>query len=262
MSGGIFAEWIGRTTQSVDVAAEAALGRLAATIGEGDSPGSLPPLAHWIFHLPDDPQSALGADGHPRKGGFLPPIEQPRRMWAGGRVEWREPIAVGATMRKVTTIASIEEKIGAAGPMILVTLRHAISVDDREAILEEQDLVYLPITPPAPPRPVDRPPPEAEQAMVADERLLFRFSALTFNAHRIHYDLPFTREVELYPGLVVQGPLQAMLLARYAATPPRRFSYRGRSPLYANEPFFVRRAGPDLWIAKQDGTVTMTATVE
>ncbi|CAM3211839.1 N-terminal of MaoC-like dehydratase domain-containing protein [Sphingomonas antarctica] len=236
--------------------------RLAATIGEWSVPGELPPLAHWIFHVPQEPQSALGPDGHPRKGGFLPPIEQPRRMWAGGRVEWLASIPVGATMHKTTTIASIEEKRAASGSMTLLTLRHVIAVDGRQAIVEEQDIVYLPIAAPAATRPVARPVPASERAMVVDERLLFRFSALTFNAHRIHYDLPFAREVELYPALVVHGPLQAMLLARDAAMPLGRFAYRGRSPLYANERFFVRCAADELWIAKEDGTVTMTATAE
>jgi len=260
------ADWIGRSTESVDVVAEAPLRRLAATLGDTvDAPlRELPPLAHWLFHLPEARQSDLGPDGHPAKGGFMPPIAQPRRMWAGGRIEFLEPIPIGADMRRRTTIVDIVEKAASSGPMLLVTLRHVISVDGREAIVEEQDLVYLPITAPAPPRPVERPVPDSQRQMQADETLLFRFSALTFNAHRIHYDLPYARDVELYPGLVVHGPLQAMLLIRHAigdGIRPARFTFRGRSPLYAGRGFTIARAGEDLWIATDEGVVTMTATV-
>ncbi|MEI9927031.1 MAG: acyl-CoA dehydrogenase [Sphingomonas sp.] len=264
---GAFADWVGRSVESTDVAAAAPLRRLAATLdheGRHWPRGVLPPLAHWLFHLPEAPQSALGADGHPAKGGFLPPISHPRRMWAGGRLRFLAPIPIGATMAKRTTILDIAEKTGAAGGMVFVTLRHVVAVDGADAIHEEQDLVYLPIAAPAPPRPVEHPRPESERRLSADATLLFRFSALTFNTHRIHYDIDYARDVELYPGLVVHGPLQAMLLVDHAMRDgivPSSFSFRGRAPLYAGRGFAVARAGDELWVRDEAGVTTMTASM-
>ena len=260
-----FAEWIGRSMEVADTVTEGPIRRLAATLDHdaGHWPdGAVPPLGHWLFGLPDAPQSALGPDGHPRRGGFFPPIDQPRRMWAGGRVEFRSPIAIGAAFRRKTTIQSIEEK--KSGAMTLLTLLHEVFADDVLAIREEQDLVYLPITAPATPRLVDHPAPETSRRMSSDATLLFRYSALTFNAHRIHYDPDYSREVELYPGLVLHGPLQATLLIDHAlrdGLTPTQFDYRARSPLYAGEPFTVARADGELWVEKDDGTVTMTASI-
>ena len=258
-----FAHWIGRTVQSTDLVTTAPVARLAATLDHdgGHWPaGGLPPLGHWLFHLPDAAQSELGSDGHPRKGGFLPPIAQARRMWAGGRLTFAAPIPIGAALVRRSTIHAIEPK----GAMTFVTVHHDLLIDNIVAVSEEQDIVYLPITAPAPPRPVERPAPEHERRMVADETMLFRFSALTFNAHRIHYDLSYARDVELYPGLVVHGPLQAMLLldeAQRMGERPSRFAFRGRAPLYARRSFTIARAGADWWIRDESGTVTMTATI-
>lgn len=258
-----FGDWIGRLIEAVDLVTAAPVARLAATLDHDGAhwpKDALPPLGHWLFHLPDAPRSGLGPDGHPFKGGFLPPIPQPRRMWAGGRLSFDAPIPFGADLIKRSTIEAIEPK----GAMTFVTVRHELIVGDAIAVSEEHDIVYLPIAAPAPPRAVERPAPEHERALTADEALLFRFSALTFNAHRIHYDLAYTRAVELYPALVVHGPLQAMLLideAQRLGETPRRFAFRGRAPLYCGRGFTIARAGADWWIRDDEGTVTMTATI-
>jgi 3-methylfumaryl-CoA hydratase len=257
-------EWIGRSVEVTELVAEAPVRRLAATLDHDGAhwpAGVLPPLGHWLFGLPDAPRSALGADGHPAKGGFLPPIAQPRRMWAGGRLSFRAPISVGATLTRRTTIAVIDEK---PGRPIFVTLRHDIRADGVLAVEEEQDLVYLPISAPGTPKAVEHPAPHTTREMVADEALLFRFSALTFNAHRIHYDLAYAREVELYPALVVHGPLQAMLLIDHAlreGVAPARFAFRARAPLHAGRRFTLARADEALWVRDDQGTTTMTATL-
>ena len=267
MEEGAFDDWIGRSIETSDLVTAGPVRRLAATLDHDGAHwprDALPPLGHWLFNLPDAPRAALGRDGHPALGTFLPPIAQPRRMWAGGRVRFIALIAIGANLVRRTTILAVATKQGSAGGMTLLTLRHELIADGTLAVDEEQDLVYLPVTAPAPPRAVDRPPPETTRAMTADEALLFRFSALTFNSHRIHYDLPYTREVEHYPALVVHGPLQAMLLADFAGSDGlqlKQFDYRGRAPLYAPGRFTLARAGHELWVANADGQVTMTATV-
>jgi 3-methylfumaryl-CoA hydratase len=256
--------WIGRSAEAADVAVQAPVRRLAALLDHDGAhwpAGVLPPLAHWLFHLPDAPQSALGSDGHPAKGGFLPPIAQPRRMWAGGRLRFLEPIAFGATLTRTTTIAAVDEK---PSGMTLLTLRHHIAADGVAAVEEEQDLVYLPIAAPGPPKPVDVAPADSERTLAADEAMLFRFSALTFNAHRIHYDLAYAQAAELYPALVVQGPLQVMLLLDHALREgivPARFDFRARAPLYAGRRFTLARGGTALWVRDDQGIVTMTATI-
>lgn len=260
-SGGNWGAWIGRTTESVDLVTAAPVARLAATLDHDGAhwpAGVLPPLGHWLFHLPDAAQSELGPDGHPVKGGFLPPIPQPRRMWAGGRLTFDQPIAIGATLTRRSTIQSIAPK----GAMTFVTVRHELLVENAIAVSEEHDIVYLPIAPPGPPRAVEVPASDTERRHRADETLLFRFSALTFNAHRIHYDLDYTHKVELYPNLVTHGPLQAMLLIDHAQRDgivPKRFAFRARAPLYAGQDFTTHRAVDLLWVRDAAGTVTMTA---
>jgi 3-methylfumaryl-CoA hydratase len=265
----MFETWIGREEHAVDVAAAAPLARLAALLDHATPPwpaDEVPPLGHWLYHLPHVRQSDLGEDGHPRRGGFLPPIDLPRRMWAGSRIRFIAPLPIGATITRRSTILSVDDKTSAAGAMVLVTLRHIISVDGTTAIEEEQDLVYLAPRPAAAPRPIDRPAADTEAGKVVDATMLFRFSALTFNAHRIHYDLPYAQSVEGYPALVVHGPLQAMLLIDHALQhgAGRRvtdFAFRARSPLYAGQP--IRLAGRDnaLWVCDANGATTMTATI-
>ena len=261
-----FAEYIGRSIEVTDVVTGGPVRRLAATLdheGKHWLDGALPPLAHWLFGLPETRESDLGSDGHPTRGEFLPPIALPRRMWAGGRVQFLAPILFGAALRRRTTIASIAMK--KAGALALVTLRHEIFADEQRAVEEEQDLVFVPIAAPIPPRAVDLPRPTASEQSSADATRLFRYSALTFNAHRIHFDLTYARDVELYPGLVVHAPLQATMLADFAlrnGSTFNRFDYRARYPLFAGESFTVARNDAQLWVAKVDGTVTMTADIE
>lgn len=201
--------------------------------------GILPPLAHWLAFPPAARQSDLGRDGHPRRTDHP---DLPRRMWAGSRVRFLADVAVDAPLRRATEIVSQVEKTGRSGRMLFVTLRHDISSGGAPAIVEEQDLVYraMPV-PAAAPLPVDPLPYATDDAtIVPDAAMLFRFSALTYNAHRIHYDLPYARDVEGYRGLVVHGPLIATLLIdrlrrhRPGAT-PASFAFRAVAPLIAGE---------------------------
>ena len=233
-------QWVGREDAieggiSADQAA-AAHATLATDQSPAPQPGDAAPhLWHWTAFNHSPPMEALSQDGHPKRGGFLPPVNHPRRMWAGGDVQFHGPIHVGATLRKVSTIAAVDEKSDA---LTFVKVTHQIFEDDRLAVTESQDIVYLDIpdtfTPPkakpAPTQTVFETPVDMSTAM------LFRYSAITFNAHRIHYDLPYAQSVEKYPGLVVHGPLQATLLlgaaVRHAGRDPARFTYRGVHPMF------------------------------
>jgi 3-methylfumaryl-CoA hydratase len=275
--------WLGRSETAHDRAClQPALG-LAATLDRADllarlpTPGvALPPAWHWLYFLPTTVQSALGPDGHPARGGFLPPVTLPRRMWAGSRLAFVAPVAFDAPLERRSTIAAIERKSGRSGELVLVTVRHEIRADGDLAIVDEHDIVY---------REAPRPgtsagaPADAEsgraaafrRTVVPDPVLLFRYSALTFNGHRIHYDRSYVTGVEGYPGLIVHGPLQATLLldllerhlpgARVA-----RFEFRARAPLFDTAPFDCcgAREGTSvrLWTLAPDGRVAMEATAE
>jgi 3-methylfumaryl-CoA hydratase len=274
-----YSDWIGRSETRHDMATAAPLVGLAALLDHDPAPPAIvPPLGHWLYFLPDARQSAIGDDGHPRRddGGLLPPVPLPRRMWAGGRVEFLAPIAVGAVLTRVTTIAAIRAKRGASGDLLFVTLQHEIAADGIPAIREEQDLVYrAPATaaspPPAEPAPASVPEPaDAVRRVTPDPVLLFRYSALTFNAHRIHYDRDYARDVEGYPGLVVHGPLIATLLIDHAlrempGLTPTRFSFRAEAPLIDGMPFDLCLAregdGARLWARDANGRPTMRAEV-
>ena len=267
MTDGEFSSWIGRTRSAADRADAGPLRRLSATLG-GDSAewddGRVPPLGHWLYHLSEEPRAALADDGHAAKGDFLPPIAQPRRMWAGGRIAFHAPIAIGATLEKRTSVAAIKQKQGRIGAMTFVTMRHDIVADGALAVVEEQDLVFLPLGPAAAPRHIPTPAPQSSRTMAADAALLFRFSALTFNAHRIHYDRSFAQEVEGYADLVVHGPLQAMLmmnLALHEGVRPTRFAFRGHAPLIVDQAFTIARRDDRLWVRNAAGAVTMTAEI-
>ncbi|CAG1014543.1 3-methylfumaryl-CoA hydratase [Rhizobiaceae bacterium] len=267
--------WIGREERKTDVVTVGLADRFRATLGgRAVAPGEALPLAiHWCLAPAAVPPEEIGSDGHPARGGFLPPVPLPRRMWAGGALEFLLPLQVGDTVERLSRIADVSEKVGRTGRLVFVTVEHEISTDAGLAVSERQDLVYreaqaASVSPAAPgaPRPAD-----ASLAVDATTTLLFRYSALTFNGHRIHYDRDYARSVEGYPGLVVHGPLQATLLANLAARladgrPPRRFVYRGVSPLFDGAPFTanaVRRDGGfDLWCADSRGAATMTATAE
>jgi 3-methylfumaryl-CoA hydratase len=189
--------------------------------------------------LPLSLMSEVDPDGHPRRGGFLPPIDLPRRMWAGSRCAFEAPVRIGDSIERTSTITKIVEKSGAAGPMVLLTMAHEVRANGVVAMREEQDLAFIAIaerfTPPAP---VPLPPCDWREAIAIDPVMLFRFSALTFNGHRIHYDRSYATEVERYPGLVVHGPLQAILLFDAAlrrgpkGARPAHLQFRGMRPLF------------------------------
>jgi 3-methylfumaryl-CoA hydratase len=270
--------WIGRTETLTDVSAAAPLEGLAALLDYGEQPwaaGCVPPLGHWLFFLPRVRQSMIDVDGHPRRGGFLPPVPLPRRMWAAGRIVFRNAIPVGAPIERVSTITDVAAKTGTSGPLVFVTVHHEISVDGRVAIIEDQDLVYREI-PPSAAAPPPVPSPAALRAAAScrtisiDAAALFRYSALTFNAHRIHYDRDYARDVEKYPGLVVHGPFVATLLMDWFLHHVRGtvtgFAFRARRPVYAAVPLqlCMGEAGcsTQLWALDGEGALCMSAEVE
>jgi 3-methylfumaryl-CoA hydratase len=244
-------EWQGRTESRPDVITLTPVAALSATLDREDpSPragDALPPLWHWLFFLPIYRQSELGNDGHPSRGGFLPPVPLPRRMWAGGRLQFHHPLRVGDAVSRISTIVDVNRKEGRSGPLVFVLVRHEIRNAAGVALTEEHDIVYRDNPGPGETVPKSQAAP-GDHAWAREIRpdtvLLFRFSALTFNGHRIHYDRPYVTEVEGYPGVVVHGPLIAMLLmdlvrrnlpeARVA-----RFAYRAVRPLFDTAPFSV-----------------------
>jgi 3-methylfumaryl-CoA hydratase len=256
--------WIGQTQTATDTVTAAMARRMGVTLSSRLSPGdgdALPPLWHWMGWAPDAPHADLGPDGHLKRGGFLPAIALPRRMWAGGRVQWQGALRVGEVLTRVTTILSIADKQGATGAMTLVTLGHRIS-GATGVVEEEQDLVFVALpdrwTPPAAkPAPPD---PDHTETVDIDPVRLFRFSALTFNGHRIHYDAPYATGVEHYPGLVVHGPLQAMLLVDRLHQPPATLRYRGVHPAFAGA-LSLCRWGDRLATVAPQGHQCMTAEV-
>ncbi|WP_376967012.1 MaoC family dehydratase N-terminal domain-containing protein [Azospirillum sp. A26] len=273
-------DWIGRVEMRTDTAIAAPLAGLAATLDHDTPPwsaGELPPLGHWLHFLPNAPQRDIGEDGHPHKGGFLPPVPLPRRMWAGSDMRFLAPIPIGAEMRRTSTIEAVERKAGRSGEMVFVSVVHEIATDAGVAIREKQDIVYREVARPgeAPPPASADPLPTADwsRSVTPDPVLLFRYSALTFNGHRIHYDRPYCREAEGYPGLVVHGPLTATLLMDLVLrnlggeSDGRRvagFRFRARRPLFDTAPFTLNaadRGDGEIagWAVGPDGQVAMTA---
>jgi len=266
-------DWIGRHATAADVATPAAVARYRATLDSaGDGP-TVPQGFHWCLCLPDVPTAGLGADGHPAKGGFLPPIDLPRRMWAASEVEFHAPIPVGAAVERVSTVADIAEKTGGSGRLVFVTVAHETRAGGVLAVSERQSLVYRAASAAPAPLPgvgaVDLSDWTWTRTLTPAEPLLFRYSALTFNSHRIHYDRPYATAEEGYPGLVVHGPLQAALLLDLAARhlgadALRRFAYRAQSPAYAGQPLHLaaRRDADTLTLATLggDGRTCVSAT--
>jgi 3-methylfumaryl-CoA hydratase len=236
----------------------------------------LPPLWHWCAFPPTHPMAETGPDGHARLGGFLPDLGLSRRMWAGGSLEFLRPLTIGAPLTRRSEILSVEHKTTSGGPMAVVRVHHSIEDGDGPAILEDQNIVYLDIpdryTPPKP-RPVPEGPFLLDEVEAMDPVRLFRYSAVTFNGHRIHYDRTYATEVEHYPGLVVHGPLQATFLiaaaTRLRGRPPGRFAYRGLHPMFDTHDLRViaREDGPEALslctaAAIPDGPQGTTATAE
>lgn len=243
--------WIGRTESRSELIAAMPAMQLAATLdrsSDGIQDGmELPPLYHWLYFLPVCRQSELGDDGHPALGGFLPPIPLPRRMWASSTIEFPQPLRIGALATRDSEILDVQLKKGRTGSLMFVKLQHTISCGAGVAIREVQDLVYRdhPKSGDATPLPADAPADaESQSEITPTSVLLFRYSALTFNAHRIHFDRRYATAVEGYPSLVVHGPLVATLLVdnlmrQTGAARLRQFQFRALRPLFDHEPFFV-----------------------
>jgi len=266
--------WLGKTETLDDELAAFPLEALAATLDRGSPFGIVPPLWNWLYFLPVAPMSQVGADGHPRRGVFLPPVPLPRRMWAGGRLVFHAPLRAGERATRTSTIACIEDKTGRSGRLVFVTVRHRYEANGKLCIEEEQELVYRDAPQPgaAPPKPVAAPAGEAwTRTVTADPVLLFRYSALTFNGHRIHYDRAYATEQEGYPGLVVHGPLIATLLADLVARERpgatlETFEFRAVRPAFAGRPLtFCGKPSADggaidLWTKDHEGYLTMQAS--
>jgi 3-methylfumaryl-CoA hydratase len=273
-------EWIGKTELVSDIVTATPYAALSATLDrEAERPPAgtaLPALWHWLYFLPLYRQSEVGADGHAKRGGFLPPVPLPRRMWAGSQFEFREPLRIGDQVTRTSTIADVTEKHGRTGPLVFVKVRHDIRRNDSTAIAltEFHDIVYRELA-----KPDDvAPPPKAaptdaawERRIDPDDVLLFRYSALTFNGHRIHYDRRYVTEVEGYPGLVVHGPLIATLLLdllrrELPEAEVARFEFRAVRPTFDIHHFHVC-GQPEadgktfhLWAKDHEGWLTMDAT--
>ncbi|THD84699.1 protein dehydratase [Aliigemmobacter aestuarii] len=267
-------QWIGREERATEWLSAGLARQFNATFDreapcdEGDEAAL---LVHWCLAQPAAPTASLGPDGHPARGGFLPPVPLPRRMWAGGAFRFHAPIRVGDLVERVSTIRDVTLKQGRTGPLCFVTVDHAISANGQPALTERQDIVYREVTAAARVAPAE-PAPEAphRRRITPSATLLFRYSAMTFNGHRIHYDKPYATDVEGYPGLVVHGPMQATLLCQFAAdlrgAMPERFDYRSLSPLFDDADMLCCATdegdGLKLWTARPGGPVAMEAVAE
>ncbi len=278
-------QWIGRTESRADIVTATPFAALSAAL---DHPAELPapgqvvhPAWHWLYFLPLARQSEIGVDGHPKRGGFLPPVELPRRMWAGSKLQFAQPLRVGDPIERVSTIEDVSEKSGRSGSLVFVKVRHEVRRTGAPdaAILEFQDIVYREPAKPGDPVPAPTAAPVSStwsRTITPDPVLLFRYSALTFNSHRIHYDRPYATGEEGYSGLVVHGPLIATLLldlVRRSLPDAQvlRFDFRAVRPLIDTHAFQVcgepaAEAGADgsrtikLWARDHEGWMTMDAT--
>ncbi len=273
-------EWIGRSETIADVVTATPYAALSATFDRAaERPPSgtpLPALWHWLYFLPLHRQSEIGPDGHVKRGGFLPPVQLPRRMWAGSQFEFHKPLRVGDAITRVSTIHDVTEKSGRTGPLVFVKVRHEICRQSEPdvALTEVHDIVYREA-----PKPDDvAPPPKQapagatwERKWIPDDVLLFRYSALTLNGHRIHYDRRYVTEVEGYPGLIVHGPLIATLLLdllrhKLPDAEVARYEFRAVRPVFDINHFFVcgepQQDGKTfrLWASDHEGWLTMDAT--
>jgi 3-methylfumaryl-CoA hydratase len=272
--------WVGKTETLSDDITAVPVAALSATLDRDDPPpvagSALPELWHWLYLLPRPRRSEIGPDGHARRGGFLPPVPLPRRMWAGDRLAWQpdNPLVVGDALKRVSRIASVTHKTGRSGDLLFVLVRHEIHNAEGLALTEEHDIVYRANPQPGDPVPA---PVAAEQGaawtqtITPDEVLLFRYSALTFNGHRIHYDRRYVTEVEGYPGLIVHGPLIATLLVellrnKLPGARLARFEFRAVRPVFDIAPFKVHGTPSAdgktvrLWTEDHEGWLTMQAT--
>jgi 3-methylfumaryl-CoA hydratase len=273
-------QWIGRSESVSDMITATPYAALSATL---DRPVTRPPegtvlpaLWHWLYFLPLHRQSEIGSDGHAKRGGFLPPVPLPRRMWAGSQFEFHAPLRVGDAVTRVSTIDKVSEKSGRTGPLVFVKVRHEVrrNGDAAAALTEFHDIVYreaAQATDVAPPPQAAPAAPTWERRVVPDDVLLFRYSALTFNGHRIHYDRRYVIGVEGYPGLVVHGPLLATLLldllrSQLPEAQVARYEFKAVRPIFDINPFFVcgepQGDGKTfhLWAKDHEGWLAMDAT--
>ena len=270
-------QWVGKTESVTDTVAAWPVTALSATLDRDDAApktgDELPPGWHWLFFLEAKRASELGPDGHPKRGGFLPPVPLPRRMWAGGRIEFLAPLRIGDTIRRDSEILSVEPKHGRSGDLVFVTVRHTISTGTTAAVREEHDIVYRDAAKAGDAPPPGKPAPQSavwQRSLTGDPVMLFRYSALTFNGHRIHYDLDYVKNEEHYPGLIVHGPLQTTLLLdlcrRHAARPLKKLDYRALHPVFHVERFTVNGnpaadgSSAELWTANAAGNLAMAGT--
>lgn len=258
--------WVGRTEEKTAVV-QPGLDRVVRGVLGLPESSSLTHGLHWMLFDEFVPLDQVGADGHPKRGGFLPPVPLPRRMWAGSRINFLAPLNEGDTVTRQSTIRSVNPKEGKAGPLVFVTVQHKVMRGDTTLIDEEQDIVYMNIGQAAPQMDTV-PAPDGAVEITPDEVMLFRYSALTKNSHRIHYDAKYAQEVEKYPALVVHGPLTATLLMAHTVAangdrPLTSFAFRGQSPLYVGNPLRlqVRETGEEIEaIARNNGdAVAMSA---
>ena len=275
MDASTLTAWIGRTETREDTITAAPVAALAALLDRDDPPpkhgDAIPPLAHWLYFLPVHRQSQVGSDGHAMRGEFLPPVPLPRRMWAGSRIEFVQPLPVGVAATRLSRIADVKVKEGRSGTLVFVTVRHEISGPSGLAIVDEHDIVYRGDAGKAVADPVAAPANETwSRTIEPDPVLLFRYSAVTFNGHRIHYDLPYVTQVEGYPGLIVHGPLIATLLIdllrrSLPGIDVKNYAFRAMRPLFDTAPFEVcgrpgeGAAQASLWTRDAQGAVTMQA---
>lgn len=280
-----FEAWIGKKETYQDICNDKPIAMMQAVLDQYGQPmNELPLLFHWLYFLPVTNQSDLAEDGHPKKGNFLPPIPFPKRMWAGGRLKFHTPIRVDQQLRRESEIMKIEFKQGRSGDLYFVTVQHSIYADDKLAIVEEHDIVYRE----ANSNLKNTASTQTENKNVSEKSTLsprsfsykksfpittttlFRYSALTFNGHKIHYDRKYCTEVEGYPGLVVHGPLLATLLLHvltqeYPNKQVDSFEFRAVKPVFDFNEFYVcgdiQSDNGELWIEHIDGQTAMQASV-
>lgn len=270
-----FADWIGRTSENEDVITERLAASFRAIFEPNLAPvavGAAPIGIHWCLSPSIAGMAELGGDGHPAKNRDLPPVPQPRRMWAGGSIETFGELRIGDSVRRVSTIADVTRKVGKSGELWFVAVDHVYSTGRGTAIKERHNIVYREAARPTAAKPIAdsesaQRPFERSVAVATSPVLLLRYSAITFNGHRIHYDLPYATQVEGYAGLVVHGPIQATLLFNMAAAEigavPRKFEYRGLSPAIAGTDILVRRGvgaeADSYWTQGESGVIHMEA---
>ena len=269
--------WIGNQISYKEIIHQQALNGFAALMDEeGPASSTVPPGGHWMYFLPTDRQSRIGPDGHGIKGDFLPPVELPRRMWAGGRLEFHAPLRAGDAAEKISTIKNVTQKQGRTGALVFVTVEHQIRNQDGLCLTEEHDIVYREAANKASDGKKEKQAAPSDgiwaETISASSVLLFRYSALTFNGHRIHYDREYCLQEEGYPGLVVHGPLLGTLLMRLAVQkmggrPLRKFGFRNFNPIF-DIASFTLSGKPEsedscsVWVMGPEGELAVKATAE